>query len=251
MPDFTRISADRSGEQQRSEPRPEWDEEHRRRIAEPDRSRWSPVVAKRLEQTYEEVADGKSRHEAARSATQMLARYEDEGEVGASAAIEELHVEFVKAKTVIEPRYDLRTVEGDWKRMLDGARENVAATEFDGHRPPKPADLVGEKTERPSWVLPEEFWRRPVLAHVRQAAQACRRAPAAVLGAWCWPEWRCRCPTPSSCPPSSERPVPCVSSACSSPRPGVEEFIQRHRRGAASCRREPAWQRRRAGRTVV
>ncbi len=182
MPDFTRISADRSGEQQRSEPRPEWDEEHRRRIAEPDRSRWSPVVAKRLEQTYEEVADGKSRHEAARSATQMLARYEDEGEVGASAAIEELHVEFVKAKTVIEPRYDLRTVEGDWKRMLDGARENVAATEFDGHRPPKPADLVGEKTERPSWVLPEEFWRRPVLAHVRQAAQARRRAPAAVLG---------------------------------------------------------------------
>lgn len=156
---------------------------------------WAPPVTKAWARWSKRGGD---RYPAMVPAQAALVRLDSLGQAGASAALEQLRLEY------IDQVGDERDAEAEWARALDGAVSKVAGTQSTAQAGTdlvqrilvKPllarGGTVGTSTKDVMHItepgvginLPPEFWEaRGYLAHIRQAAWSRRRSPDAVLGA--------------------------------------------------------------------
>lgn len=173
---------------------------------------WAPAVTRAHQSAVTALGGGGARHDAALAGSCALARLEQLGTAGATAALDDLGDRFVAAvTTTVTGQRRLDEATREWTDMLDGARTKVqttASTAGGGPPPsagPPPTDgrirhLVTDlpaPPEQPPWydedpgpaavlapVLPSSFWEsRSVLAHIRQAAHNRNRSADLVLHA--------------------------------------------------------------------
>jgi hypothetical protein len=148
---------------------------------------WHPKVL----EAFSRFPGTGSLHGNARTASMILARYEQLQLAGATSALDELGTRFI---TTVEDKRERRGVAAEWGRLLTGARYKVRTTESTVLRdqavgtliidPPPDVDADGVIPE-PVKVNPDNedtFWTaRDELRHIRTYAQAQMACPLAVL----------------------------------------------------------------------
>jgi hypothetical protein len=181
----------------------EFTEQAREPAAPPQRTHtgdWSPCVTPALAEAMAGMTVG-CRHDTAIAAALGLARYEQLGHPGATAALDMLGSVFV-AK--IADRASPKEADKEWADALKSARAKVKATPATApigqERPalrvvhiedqigpppgvdPETGEVVGERGHDRGLYLSDGFWEaRDYLRHIRQAARAAMVGPDAVL----------------------------------------------------------------------